>query len=166
MSGLRPFLVVGFGNELRGDDGLGPAVARALRENGSGRQARVEVVELPQLDISLVPRLATVELAVFVDARDDQRDDLVIRDRVLPSEAPQTPAFSSHTLGIGQLLRAALDWYGSAPDCYLIAPKGYEFSIGSRLSLRAADAARAAVTEVEALVRGRVRERGPEGEAS
>jgi len=153
--------VVGFGNELRGDDGLGPAVARALRENGSDRRAQVDVVDLPQLDISLVPRLAMVELAVFVDARDDQRDELVIRDRILPSGAPQTPAFSSHTLGIGQLLRAALDWYGSAPDCYLVAPKGYEFSIGDRLSSRAEGAVRAAVIEVEALVRGRVGESEP-----
>jgi hypothetical protein len=39
------------------------------------------------------------------------------------------------------LLRIAIDWYGAAPLCYAVMPKGYDFSIGDVVSEKAQTAA-------------------------
>ena len=58
-------LVIGYGNTLRGDDGIGPAVAEAVAALGL---PGVRVIVAHQLTPELAADLADAQLVVFVDA--------------------------------------------------------------------------------------------------
>jgi hydrogenase maturation protease len=58
--------VIGYGNSLRGDDGAGPLVARAVRQWGL---ADVRTLAVHQLTPELADDLTCAERALFVDAR-------------------------------------------------------------------------------------------------
>jgi hydrogenase maturation protease len=145
-------LLVGYGNTVRGDDGLGPLVVRHFADWAPPPGVELLVEELPQLDLMLIERLARATLAIFVDARhDDQSDALVIQEHH-PLDAAQSAGHTSHSVGIDQLLRAARDWYGRAPVCYSVLPKGYEFEFSEALTEQARKSAEAATLAVEAII--------------
>ncbi len=145
-------LLVGYGNTVRGDDGLGPHVARHFRDWPAPPGVKVLVEELPQLDLMLIERLAGATLAIFVDARHDDRSDAVVIERHQPVEAGWSAGHSSHAVGIDQLLRAARDWYGRGPVCYAVLPKGYEFEFSETLTAQARRNAEAAIEAVATLI--------------
>lgn len=131
-------LVVGYGNTLRGDDGLGPIVAERVAAAAPGTRVHV----LPALDIGLAAELATATLAVFVDARaDDDPEPL----RVVAMRPATAGPRATHDVGIPHLLAVARDLYGHAPACYVVAPRGVRFDIGEGLTPEAETAADLAV---------------------
>jgi hypothetical protein len=62
---VRCDLLIGWGNPLRGDDGVGQAIAAAVERWG---QPQLEVVEAVQLTPELAPLLAAARRVLFVDA--------------------------------------------------------------------------------------------------
>jgi hydrogenase maturation protease len=64
---MRPLLIIGYGNPLRGDDGLGVEVACCLKE--IIRDESVEVLSQHQLMPELADPVSRASLVVFVDAR-------------------------------------------------------------------------------------------------
>jgi hydrogenase maturation protease len=61
----NPVLLIGYGNELRCDDALGPTVARALAALGFGW---LRVLAVPQLTPELAEPVSRARAVVFVDA--------------------------------------------------------------------------------------------------
>ena len=59
------FLVIGYGNELRGDDAVGPEVARCVAE---WRRPEVVGIAVHQLTPELAVALSEVAVVIFVDA--------------------------------------------------------------------------------------------------
>jgi Ni,Fe-hydrogenase maturation factor len=110
------------------------------------------VEELPQLDLMLIERLAEANLVIFVDARQDDRNEAVVIESHHAVDAAQTAGHSSHSVGIDQLLRAARDWYGCAAICYAVLPKGYEFEFSETLTAQAQRSAEAAVEAVATII--------------
>ena len=68
---MTPFLVIGYGNELRGDDAAGPCVARGVADWG---RPEVDGLAVHQLTPELAPALAGAEVVVFVDACADDEE--------------------------------------------------------------------------------------------
>ncbi len=137
-------LIVGYGNTLRRDDGLGPFVAGSLDPGKVSVHARIRTLCLPQLDLSLAALLPEVDVSIFVDARHDGDDTLVRVNRIEPQMACEHSRILSHTthlMSLPVLLGLAAQWYGKAPACHLVAPKGFDFSFGERLSEQARDCA-------------------------
>ena len=129
----RKCLLIGFGNTIRRDDGLGPFVVESVDESRLAGMV-VHKITIPQIDVVLAGELSVADIAVFVDARADDADDLMkVEHCRLPQKMP-TPSFSSHVLSIQGLLSLTFNLYGQAPDSYVVAPKGYDFSIGEGLS--------------------------------
>src|ERR1044072_3449496 len=64
----RDFLVIGYGNELRGDDGVGPRVARAVQQLSL---PHVRVLVQHQLTPELAEDISRARAVVFVDAAID-----------------------------------------------------------------------------------------------
>src|SRR3954471_3504710 len=58
-------LVIGYGNTLRSDDGVGPHIAI---EAAAWGLPRLETIAVPQLTPELAELLASAELLIFVDA--------------------------------------------------------------------------------------------------
>src|SRR5690242_2835552 len=59
------FVVIGYGNDIRGDDAAGPLAARAVAAWGA---PGVRALAAHQLTPELAEALAAAELAIFVDA--------------------------------------------------------------------------------------------------
>src|SRR5690606_3268607 len=65
-------LVIGYGNEWRADDGVGPEVARRIGRLG---MPGVRVLSVHQLTPELAEDLSAVDRAVFIDACLEHQDE-------------------------------------------------------------------------------------------
>jgi hydrogenase maturation protease len=135
-------LVIGYGNTLRRDDGVGPKVAAALERL---RLQGVLTIACPQLTPELADPLSRAGAAVFVDASVEHRGPVRLR-QLGPADSSQILA---HAADPRVLLALARSWMLTIP--------AKELGFGERLSRPAALGLRDAVR----LVRGlRLRLRG------
>ncbi len=127
---MRPgrILVVGYGNDLRGDDGAGRAAARAVAAWGL---PQVEVLEVHQLTPELADPLAHAERAIFLDAHLAGAGSSV-RVRSLSPETPPTRA--AHTADPMTLLGLAKSVFGRAPEAWWVTIPARECAFGEQLS--------------------------------
>ena len=139
-------VIIGYGNTLRADDALGPTVVQTLEAERFPANFDVRTICLPQLDVSLVTTLEDADLAIFIDARHDEDETPICVDRIAPAQPASIVTHSTHAIDISALLGIVQQWYGRHPDCFLIKPKGYDFSISDALS-RQGEAAAAAAKE-------------------
>jgi hydrogenase maturation protease len=155
-------LVVGYGNPLRSDDGVGPAVAErlALDPRLRGAEIRAEYQLTPELALDA----STASLLVLIDAAEDVAPGEVVVRRLGPGEgaggAPVEEAGPplTHHLGPAGLLGLASQLFGSAPDDVVIIGIGpASFEVGETLS----PVVEAAVSRAVELVAGIVAERRP-----
>jgi len=116
-------LVIGIGNRLRRDDGIGPALVESL-----GRRPGVEHHAVYQLTPDLVSRVGEADRVLFVDAAIDGHE--LRLDRLAPSEARGL----GHALMPGAVLHLAARLYGVAPPAWLLSVPGRDFEIGEELS--------------------------------
>jgi hydrogenase maturation protease len=148
-------LVIGYGNPLRGDDGVGPAVAAAVAADPRGAGARV--LALHQLTPELAVDLAGARLAIFVDATVEAGPGQVVTRRPaagVPAVAGGGAGPSSHHVGIDALIVLARELYGSAPEVAVVSVGVADLETGDRLSAAVAAAVPAAVEAVLALIAG------------
>ncbi|PPT05411.1 NADH-reducing hydrogenase maturation factor [Geitlerinema sp. FC II] len=134
-------LVIGYGNSLRGDDGIGRAIAEQV---ASWNLPHVRSLSLHQLTPELAEELSRVDRAVFIDACID--GDSV---RIEPISADKNSQVLGHSLTPRSLLGMAQWLYDRAPEAWLISVPGETFEFSDRLS----PTAEGYVTEVLALVR-------------
>ncbi len=119
-------LVIGYGNPLRGDDGIGPAVAAEVDAIGL---PGVRVLIVHELTPELTADLADVQLAVFVDAATGSPPVAVTR---LDTATPAPPL--THTADPRALLALARAVYGIAPGAWLVTAAGDDFGFRDGLS--------------------------------
>jgi hydrogenase maturation protease len=121
-------LVIGIGNRLRGDDGIGPAVADEI---ASWNLPGVKAIAVHQLVPELVAELEQAARVLFVDAAVDLRDQSYAWKQV-------ETALSPHPLGHHDtpenLLALTRDMMGRCPDAWLLAIAIACTDIGETLS--------------------------------
>jgi hydrogenase maturation protease len=107
-------LVLGLGNVLCGDDGLGPAAVHALA-HGFEVPDGVTILDGGTLGLSLLPYIEDAEQVLLVDAiRADQPAGAVVRlegEEVAPAVRDR---LSVHQIGVADLLEGAR-WRGRYP---------------------------------------------------
>ena len=131
-------LLIGWGNPLRGDDGVGQAIAAAVKRWG---QPQLEVVEAVQLTPELAPLLAAARRVLFVDA---EAGAAAVTggwrlEPVQPLEpGVTTAAWSSQPLSHhacpGVLLMLAETLYGRRPPAWQLLVAAHACGFGSGLS--------------------------------
>lgn len=105
------FLVIGYGNTLRGDDGVGPRVAEAVEQlNLPG----VRTLSCPMLTPELAGQISQARVAVFVDAAVDAPKEVQLR-KLEPNESSQLMA---HAADPRTMLALARDVFGHAPEAW------------------------------------------------
>ena len=139
-------LIVGFGNSLRGDDGLGPYVVQQLALRGP---ESICIRVLLQLTPELAQDVARAELAIFVDADMSPAEGVSIR----AAKESAVPAGLTHVAGVEALLGLAKLAYGKAPVAWIVSVAGYDFSFREGLSSLAQENARQATAKIEELIR-------------
>jgi len=123
-------LIVGYGNPLRGDDGLGWHAAERLRE--AVRDPGVEILAVHQLTPELMEPISRAGRVIFIDACVGEAPGEIRQRTVEPHAAPGA-AFSHHATPAA-LLAGALALFGHAPEATLITVTGADFSLSDRLS--------------------------------
>jgi hydrogenase maturation protease len=147
-------LVIGYGNPLRADDGLGWVVAQRLKRDLDDDAQLGDVVVLVehQLTPELAEPISRARLVIFVDARAGDQPGRVERQVVAPTGAAPSGEESlafSHDVDPPSLVRMARLLYGHCPTAVVISVDGADFGYGISLS----PVVRAAVPEVVRSIR-------------
>jgi hydrogenase maturation protease len=138
-------LVIGYGNELRRDDGAGPRVARAVAERG---RPGIRAVAVHQLTPELAEPLAAADLAVFVDATTEGEN---VSALPLVAKGAGTPTHVCDPAWLLELTEAA---YGRRPRAWLVTVPAADVGFGEGLSPAAACGVREALALVERIAEG------------
>jgi hydrogenase maturation protease len=124
-------LVIGYGNPLRGDDGVGNLLAQHLVERN--RDCEVEILPCHQLTPELAEPVSRACVVVFIDAQEGRETgDLSVRT-VQPLSGPVEGAFT-HNVTPETLLGAARTLYGASPEGVVITIEGHSFDYGETVS--------------------------------
>jgi hydrogenase maturation protease len=127
-------LVIGYGNPLRADDGLGWIIAQQLRRDLAEQRVPADVVVLAehQLTPELAEPIGRARLVVFVDARQGNRPGLVDCRAVVPA-GDGALAFS-HEVDPPSLVALARLLYSACPTAVVVSVDGDDFGYGMSLS--------------------------------
>jgi hydrogenase maturation protease len=125
-----PVLVIGYGNVLRGDDGVGWAAARRLARRLPRRLASVMMVH--QLLPELAEPISRAQRAIFIDADERLAPGQVCQKIVRPLD--RADGTIGHHQSPGGLLRLARDLYGRAPEAMVFSIGATSFDFRPTLS--------------------------------
>jgi hydrogenase maturation protease len=140
-------LVIGYGNTLRTDDGVGPRVAELLA--GHPRLAGATVRACHQLSPELADDMRWATLVVLVDATTGAPPGAIVVRRVdLAGESRVDGGATSHHVDPDVLLALTRDLYGVTPETYLVSVGVADMGLGEALSPGVAAALPAAVEAV------------------
>jgi hydrogenase maturation protease len=144
-------LVVGYGNPLRSDDGVGPAVAARLA--GDPRLAGAEVRSAHQLTPELALDASGASLLVLVDAAADVPAGEVSVSCLDPEMvAVASGEAMTHHLDPAGLVGLARELWGAAPQVVLVSVGVSSLEVGDRLSPVVEGAVEVAADAVVAVV--------------
>lgn len=143
-------LVVGCGNLLRSDDGVGPAiVSRLAAAIGDDLFCRCRTPQ--QLTADLADDLAEAQRAIFIDACTDLKPGRIQVRRIQP--APVVAHSLSHHLTPQALLALCRSLHGAVPHAWTVAIGPANLRVGDRLSPPVCVAA----ARVAAIIRHRIK---------
>jgi hydrogenase maturation protease len=120
-------LVIGYGNPLRGDDGVGPKVVEAVEEL---HLPDVRTLICQQLSPEHAEPIARVRTVIFVDAAVDGPKDVQLR-KLEPNEASQLMA---HAADPRTMLALARDVFGHCPEAWGLTIPAVKLGFGEELS--------------------------------
>jgi len=141
------WLIIGYGNRLRQDDGVGYRVAEILSARLDPEQARVLAVH--QLTPELVLELAAADVTrvLFVDACRDQHQPLVMEKL---NQAAATGS-CGHQMAPQLLLHMAQNLYQRTSRMWLLTLAAEQLEIGETFSQAASEACTSAVMMIESI---------------
>ncbi len=123
----QSILIIGYGNLLRSDDGVGHHIAQAI---ANWQIPGVEAIAVHQLTPELAEKLATVDTAIFVDAYWSKTEEVQIH----ALDLGQTALITGHWCDPSVLLATTQALYGCAPRSWMVMVPGNNFDLGEHLS--------------------------------
>src|SRR5262245_57396772 len=145
---MRSTLVIGYGNDLRGDDGVGVSVARAV---AVWNRPDIRVREARQLRWEMVEEMKDVDTVIWVEA--GAGADLQVH--ACPVVPAWPPSSLGHTCEPGCLLELAEALYGHRPAGWLITVPVAALEHGEGLSELAWRGRETALAEIRRLTGSR-----------
>ena len=140
-------VVFGWGNDARGDDGLGPLL---LARVTAARWPDVTTIEDFQLQIEHALDLDGADMALFLDASVSAPSPFAFREIEMRRDASHT----THALTPEALLEVSTRALGrKPPPCFMLAIRGERFELGEPLSTEAAERLEAAWAFLQELMR-------------
>ncbi len=124
------YLVIGYGNSLRGDDGAGQRVAELVND---WQLDRVRSLSLHQLTPELAADIAEAETVIFVDATSPTEEPST-QIQVVPIQAQSTPTHWAHFQDPRSLLALTQRVYGTAPPSWWILIPAVDFEFSEQFS--------------------------------
>jgi len=137
-------LVLGYGNTLRRDDGVGPRVAEAV---AALALPGVRALACPLLTPELADPVSQARVVIFVDAAVDAPREVQLR----PLAPADTSQLMAHSASPATLLALARDVFGRAPEAWLLTIPAENMGIGEELSGFTRRGLESAVAEIKQL---------------
>ena len=144
-AGETDILVIGYGNELRGDDAVGPRIAGKVEE---WHLPGVRAIACHQLTPELAQDIAGARTVIFVDASVEIEGDTAPVVRLEPAPASH---FHAHLGDPRALLSLAQTLYGKSPAAWCAHVPAKNFEIGAPLSAEAQKGLSSALDQLKAL---------------
>jgi hydrogenase maturation protease len=140
------FLIIGYGNTLRSDDGAGPRVAEAIEVM---HYPGVRTLACPVLTPELAEPVSQAHTALFVDAAVDAPHEVRLR-ALEPGESSQIMA---HAADPRTILALARDVFGHTPIAWCLSIPAVKFDFGDEFSPEAQQGFTKALERIENLCR-------------
>jgi hydrogenase maturation protease len=126
----QELLIIGYGNTLRSDDGVGPRVAEAVAAlNLPG----VRTFTCQQLSPEHADPISQAQAVVFVDAAVDAPETVQLR----PIEPGETTQLMAHAADPRTMLALARDVFGHAPRAWWLTIPAVNLEFSETLSPQA-----------------------------
>ncbi len=139
-------LLIGYGNELCGDDAVGPRIAAAVAE---WRWPGLKCLSVQQLVPELAEEVSQARVVIFADAVLQTEGQEVSMVPVTPSSPTEN---SAHTITPSAILSLAQTVFGQAPPAWWVLVPASQFSFGAPLSPVAQQGMEAALEQIKGLV--------------
>lgn len=120
-------LVIGYGNTLRRDDGVGPRVAEAVAALGL---PAVQGLACALLTPELAEPVAHADAVVFVDASVGGPAEVQLR----PLDTSEPSRILAHSADPRAILALARDVFGHAPPAWWLTIPAQDLGLGEELS--------------------------------
>ncbi|MDR2639261.1 MAG: hydrogenase maturation protease [Helicobacteraceae bacterium] len=114
-------LFIGYGNELREDDGFGVFVARSLKTRGV-------CVQTQQLTPELAQMIARFDRVIFIDA------NAATDAGVFAVPLPSADSVLAHSLTPWSLMNMSRELYGTTAEYLIFSVGGGSFGYGEKLT--------------------------------
>jgi hydrogenase maturation protease len=138
-------LVIGYGNTLRGDDGVGPKTASAVEAwNRDG----VRVIACHQLGPELAASIASARRVIFVDAATGGPGPVQVR----PLEPKITSEIATHAADPQAVMGLARLIFGGCPPAWWVMIPVQKFEFGEELSPPAREGMAAALDRIRSML--------------
>ena len=129
-------LILGFGNPLRSDDGVGSKAAAALEPELSSQE--LLVIAAHQLTPEMAESVARSSRVLFLDATHTGVPGEIRCQRICREKVRRDPEFQpvnvSHDLAPSALLELAVRYFHAEPDAWLLTVTGDNFALGESFS--------------------------------
>lgn len=123
---VRKVLLIGVGNVLRGDDGVGAVVCDRIEEL---KITNATIIKAHQLQIELLDEMLAFDKILIVDA------SVGITDVIIKKVTEENiGAASSHHTDVAIFLQLAQQLYNKQIDIYTCAIPAFNFELGERLT--------------------------------
>lgn len=137
-------LVIGYGNTLRSDDGVGPKIAEAV---GALRLPGVRTLICQQLSPEHADPVSRAGTVIFVDAAVDTPREVQLRE-LQPNDSSQLMA---HAADPRTMLALARDVFGNCPRAWWLTIPAANTEFGEELSSETQAAVPDALRRIEVL---------------
>jgi hydrogenase maturation protease len=126
----RGVVVIGYGNMLRSDDGVGGCVAERVADDT--RFVGVTVLQRHQLTPELSLDVSRADLVALVDASPHLPAGTFAIERVVVSD--EGPSRWTHRMEPATLVALARQLYGRAPEVHVVSVGARSLDVGDRLT--------------------------------
>jgi hydrogenase maturation protease len=127
---MAQVLIIGLGNPLRGDDGLGWHAVQQLRK--ALPVENVEMITCHQLTPELAEAVARSRRVIFIDARVGEPAGEINLGQINPTSVP--PPVFSHRLDTLGLMQYSRELYGTWPEAFTVSLNGQAYGHAEKLS--------------------------------
>ncbi|MBD3170752.1 MAG: hydrogenase maturation protease [candidate division Zixibacteria bacterium] len=124
-------LIIGYGNSLRRDDGLGIAAAERLMEIFA-EQDGIEVVAATQLTPELADKIKNFTEVVFIDCSVEGEPGEIAMNEI--SARPDIIPRLEHSISPAYIINLTKKLYNTNPHAIVFSLTGKEFGLGESLS--------------------------------
>lgn len=140
---MTPILIIGYGNTLRGDDGVGVVAAEQIRANNPD----VDVITCHQLTPELSEPISQARLVIFLDASAETLPGTIVEQRI--TSADVSSSGFTHRVDPATLLAIASELFASVPEAWLLTVGADSFALGAPVSPVVAAALPALIAHIQ-----------------